>query len=422
MKTIYKLFCTLFLLICFLISHAQTEKITKELREADNKYFAKNYTEAGKIYLEHSALLTPIQQFNLAICYYNVGGNNPESHTAAMKLLILSADRGHTEAMTTIAYCYETGLGVKKDSVQQLAWVKKAADYGDANAMVSLGYYFQKGWAVPKDIQKAKELYTKALEKGNINAGYFFGLMEREAGNSTNAYHYMEKSASKGFAPAQLELGKMYEEGFGTGKKDLDEANRWYHKIKYSAQYANYYTEANGRIRSFGMDEPSTDLQKVKPLLLKLVSRANESFYDLKGRIIDPYNKSPYDNLGSSKNEYYTSLLDLGFKNAYIRKNNFDQIQKNNSIKKVDNFIYNAEIIHSSGGENTYRVYTKWASILKSIFTGWNLSEENFAHQKTGTTTLYQHHSNGRTTIIVLKTCCPNDKVEIVIKNNHNPQ
>ncbi|MEJ8844326.1 tetratricopeptide repeat protein [Lacibacter sp. H375] len=414
--------CLLFF-ISFQCGFSQSESVLKELRDADTKYqYGKKYEEAKSIYLKYSNQLTPQQQLNLAICYLSDPARSAESYAKGIEWLNKAAERGNTEAMRTIAYCFETGLGVKKDSIQQIAWTKKASDFGDAAAMLAMGYYHQYGKVVPKDEQKAKELYLKAIDKGNREASYYLAMLERGKGNFTSSLHYLEKSANGGFAAAQFELGDMYEKGTNGVQQDLDEATRWYGKINSRQDTRDYYNAAMMRIRSFGTQEPSTDPQKINPLLLKLVARANESFYDIKGKLITPYNKPMYDNLGSSKSEYYAPLLQLGFKNAYIQKNNFNQVQKNNSVKNVDNYTYHAEIIHSSAQANSYRVYMQWATILKNLFPGWKQSEENFPNLQRGETTQYQHHSNGRTTIIVLKTCCPNDKVEIEIKNNHNPQ
>lgn len=424
MKT-YLQFSTLCLLfvIAFHTSFAQSEEVKKELQDADSKYrFGQKYEEAKTIYLKHTAYLTPQQQVYLANCYFTDPQKSADSYSKGIEWLKKAADRGNTEAMRSIAYCYQTGLGVKRDSVQQISWTKKAADYGDPISMVTIGYYHELGWGLPKDDQKAKELYLKAIDKGSSEASMYLALFEREKGNITNFLHYLEKSANGGYVPAQFELGDMYEKGLHGVKKDLDEATRWYGRISNSRDYSRYYSAANMKIREFGKTEPSTDLQKVKPLLLKLVARANESFYDLKGKIIRPYNKPQYDNLGSSKSEYYAPLIDLGFKNSYIRKHNFDQLQKNNSVKNVDNYFYVAEIIYSSTPNDTYRVYTQWAGILKSVFPGWKLSEKNLPDSKRGTTTFYQDHSNGRTTVITLKTCCPNDKVELEIENRRYPQ
>jgi TPR repeat protein len=364
--------CLLYFL-SFQNSYAQSASVTKELADADSKYlYGKKYEEAKSIYLKYINQLTPQQQLYLGSCYFADPTRSAASYAKGMEWLNKAAERGNTEAMRTIAYCFEIGLGVKKDSVQQIAWTKKASDYGDATAMFAMGYYHQYGWVVPKDEQKAKELYLKSIDKGSREAGYYLALLEREKGNFTGSLHYLEKSANGGFAGAQFELGEMYEKGSYGVQQDLDEATRWYGKIASRQETRNYYDAAMLRIRSFGTQEPSTDPKKINPLLLKLVASANESFYDVKGKLIKPYNKPLYDNLGSSKSEYYAPLMQLGFKNGYIQKNNFDQLQKNNSVKKVDNYTYHAEIIHSSAKANSYRVYMQWASILKTCFPAGN--------------------------------------------------
>jgi TPR repeat protein len=410
-----------FYLICMILicvtANGQSDNIKKELSDADYCYLGKKYTNAKPIYLKYIEHLSPDQQYKLGICYYSEGVKNPQSYIDGMKWLEQSANRGNTEAMNTIAYFYMTGFGVAKDSVQQLAWTRKSAEYGNPDALVTMAYRYQTGRAVPKDLQKAKEMYTQAIDRNSIKAGYYLSLMEKQSGNMANALHYMENSAKKGFVAAQYELGVMYQEGNATGKKDPDEAYRWFSKIKYSSENQEYYRNATVRMREMGSAEPSTDMATVRPLLTKLVTRANESFYDVKGKLIDPANKSQFDNLGSSKNEYYASLIDLGFKNAYIRRNNFKQVQKDQSIKSVDEYIYHAQLIHSSTKEKTYRVYKEWAGILKSIFTDWKMSEEDNQAYYSGSLSFWKDNSNGRRSRIVLKTCCSNEIVQIEIGN-----
>ena len=397
---------------------AQSETVKNQLSSADGYFYGEKYADAKSIYLRHIEHLSPIHQYRLGICYYSEGAKNPQSYIDGMKWLLQSADRGHTEAMNSIAYFYQIGFGVQKDSVVELSWTKKSADFGDANALITMAYYYQTGRkGLPTDLQKAKELYLKAIDRNSDKAAYYLALLEKQNGNLTNTFHYMEKSAKQGFAPAQLELGKMYEEGTLNGKIDLDEAYRWYHKISDSRENRSIYGVALTRKRAIGRVEPSTDVSIVKPKLLQLVNRANESFYDVKGKLINPANKPMFDNLGSSKNEYYASLIDLGFKNAYIRKHNFNKLQKDQSVKNVNEFIYHAEVVHSSPEQNTYNVYKKWSELLKNIFSDWNVTEEDKPQYYRGTLTFWKENSNGRRTRIILKICCNNNILEFEIIN-----
>ena len=403
---------------CFVQASAQSETVKNQLSSADGYFYGEKYAEAKSIYLRHLQDLSPIHQYRLGICYYSEGAKDPQGYIDGMKWLLQSAERGHTEAMNSIAYFYQIGFGVKKDSVVELSWTKKSADFGNPDALLAMAYYFQTGLrGLPIDGQKAKELYLKAIDRNSNKAGYYLALLEKQNGNLTNTFHYMEKSAKQGFAPAQLELGKMYEEGTTNVNKDLDEAYRWYNKIRNSPENRSAFADAALRMRAMGLLEPSTDLSTVKPKLLKLATRANESFYDVKGKLIEPANKSQFDNLGSSKNEYYASLIDLGFKNVYIRRNNFNQVQKDKTVKNVDQYIYHAEIIHSSNKENTYRVYKKWADLLKSIFSDWNIADEDKPQFQDGTLTFWKDNSNGKRTRMVLKTCCSSKIVEFEIIN-----
>ncbi|HCL04653.1 MAG TPA: hypothetical protein DHW64_01210, partial [Chitinophagaceae bacterium] len=90
---------------------------------------------------------------------------------------------------------------------------------------------------------------------------------------------------------------------------------------------------------------------------------------------------------------------------------------KDQSIKNVDQYIYHAQLIHSSAKEKTYRVYKQWAGILKNIFADWKMSEEDNAAYYNGSLSFWKDNSNGRRTWIQLKTCCSNEIVQIEISN-----
>ena len=425
MKTFHLFLSLSLILFASLQGHAQSEATKKELQEADAKYlYGKKYEEAKKIYLKHAQYLSPQQQTYLGICYYADPSKSSQSYAEGMKWLIKASDRGNTEAMLSIAEIYQVGLGVKKDSVQQVSWMKKAADYGDRFALVTTGYYYETGWGLPKDKSKAKELYLKAIDKGSREGSYYLAMLEEDNGNVTNMMHYLEKSAKSGYAPAQYELGEIYAAGLNGVKVDIDEAIRWYKTIENRPETREYYNYANSIIHNYGQREPSTDLQKVKPLLEQLVSRANEGFYDLRGKIITPRDdKSMYDNIGSNKNEYYASLIDLGFKNAYIRKNNFSQLQKNNSVKQVDFYSYRADIVHSTSAAASYKVYTQWVNLIKTIFPDWKTGDEsNLPDRNMGKIAFWKDYPGGRRTVIELKTCCPNGEVQIEIESKQFPQ
>jgi TPR repeat protein len=96
------------------------------------------------------------------------------------------------------------GEGVPKDPSKAFFWCEKAADLGFSIALNNLGYYFYRtGLVVSKDGHKAFELYTKAAANGN--------------------------------APAMVNLGASYEDGFGV-PRNLKQAIYWYRQAASKGQ------------------------------------------------------------------------------------------------------------------------------------------------------------------------------------------
>jgi len=88
--------------------------------------------------------------------------------------------------------------GGKENYAQAFALLKKSADNGNVNGMCSLGYMYEKGLGTKKDGTAAVKFYTL--------------------------------SANQNYAPAQYNLGLMYEYGQGGLKKNKNEAAKWYEK------------------------------------------------------------------------------------------------------------------------------------------------------------------------------------------------
>jgi hypothetical protein len=74
-----------------------------------------------------------------------------------------AADQGNAEGESWLGQLYAKGVGVDKDLVQAVAWMRKAADQGEPHACASLGYAYEKGvGGLPQDKEQAIEWYRKA--------------------------------------------------------------------------------------------------------------------------------------------------------------------------------------------------------------------------------------------------------------------
>jgi len=54
------------------------------------------------------------------------------------------AESGNVEAQSFLGHCYQEGIGVAKDMVEAVKWIRKAADQDDAEEILRQGV-FQRG-------------------------------------------------------------------------------------------------------------------------------------------------------------------------------------------------------------------------------------------------------------------------------------
>jgi hypothetical protein len=109
------------------------------------------------------------------------------------------------------------------------------ANGGNAHAQFALGVMYANGEGVEQDYGKAEFWYRKAAEQGFAPAQNNLGLMYDEGSppqvrpDSSEAEFWYRKAAEQGFAEAQFHLGALYYEGKGV-PKDYSQAGDWYSK------------------------------------------------------------------------------------------------------------------------------------------------------------------------------------------------
>ncbi|UZO08334.1 uncharacterized protein OCT59_028592 [Rhizophagus irregularis] len=152
--------------------------------------------------------------------------------------------------LNNLGYCYQYGVGKKKDEFKAFEFYLKSAEGGNSDAQNNLGYCYQNGIGITKDEKKAFEWYLKASNESNLHAQYNLGICYQN-GIGTNkddkkALEYYIKSAKGEYLPAQYILGNCYQNEVGI-EKDLEKAIYWYRKAADNgnkiAQYnlGNYY-------------------------------------------------------------------------------------------------------------------------------------------------------------------------------------
>ncbi len=344
---------------------AQTKSQQKTLELADIFYSRQKFKDARPLYMEFSSALTPVQQARLGISWLGTSEAKPDEVAKAMSWIQKGASGGSTEAMNVLSVCYGAGIGVEKDPEQEIFWLQKSADKGDDKALASLGYRYQVGTGVTADKKKALELYKASADKGNAQAAYYVSAIDKFENPTASTWHWLKKSAEGDYLPAMLKLGELYE---NTGEPD--EAVRWYTKVLATKGFTAEHRAARQRKAAIGAIEPSTDINTLKPLLMKLISAAANDYNGTLKWEKDPLTGRRVDVLSTST--YYTTTLDLGFKNALVQK---EVVQERNlehlKIKAATNWSYSADIVYDVSEETALRVFEEWVELLKKCIPQW---------------------------------------------------
>lgn len=172
----------------------------------------------------------PFAQTFLGFCY-DRGIGVKKDKRQAIELFTKASEQGSPTAQTQLGSYYEDGTGVGRNLKKASELFLKAAEQGFDVAEVQLGYYYEEGIGVEQDSRRAIELYTKAFEQGNLDAQACLGFCyQRGVGvdqDLKKAIELYTKAIEQGNANAQYFLGACYEEGIGV-EQDVKKAIELY--------------------------------------------------------------------------------------------------------------------------------------------------------------------------------------------------
>lgn len=165
---------------------------------------------------------------------YADGIGVPRDYVKAVAYLRQSADQGYAPAQTGLGSCYAHGTGVKQDYAEAVWWYRQATAQGDSLAEYSLGYAYADGKGVPKDVDTALKWWRKSAEQGQALAQNALGqfYFQGEHPGDTNHINYVEaakwlhQAAEQGCVPAMSTLGYMYQYAIGV-QHDWSQALQW---------------------------------------------------------------------------------------------------------------------------------------------------------------------------------------------------
>lgn len=161
------------LALCFLLFSQETVLCQNSKENLAKDYYEQAQGSAMNGYLQKSAELgyAPAQ-YDLAICYSNGFGNQPNDYQTAVKWLKKAANQGYVKAQNKLGIYYQNGYGVRQSDKDAVKWYKKAAEQGYADAQNNLAICYFRGSGVKQNKEKAREWFEKAAVQGNRNAKY----------------------------------------------------------------------------------------------------------------------------------------------------------------------------------------------------------------------------------------------------------
>lgn len=159
--------------------------------------------------------------------------------------------------MYQIGYCYQWGLGVKKDWAKALPWYEKAAAAGFVTAACAAGCVCKDGGPKVENTQKAFRYFSRAAEKGfcfaegQLAECFFLGIGTGR--DLEKAIAYTERAANHGDRDACDAAGIFYFFGELTGKDD----KKAFHYFEKGAELGNpksYYFLGRCYLKGRGRD------------------------------------------------------------------------------------------------------------------------------------------------------------------------
>jgi TPR repeat protein len=91
-------------------------------------------------------------------------------------------------------------------------------------AQLYLGWMYQTGRGSTQDVEKAEYWFRRAVAADSPKAAYYLATVYWQKHELQQALEWFETSASRGFAPAIYQLGRIYRLGYHV---PIDEKKGW---------------------------------------------------------------------------------------------------------------------------------------------------------------------------------------------------
>lgn len=195
--------------------------------------------------------------------------NNPEE---IAKCTEKAAKLGDAQAQADIGRFYIGGNGVKLDYHKGLFWYKKAIAQNHTLALRRMAWLYDNGVGVQKNSKKALQYTKRAAELNDQQAQYEYALAFEKANDYKNAVKWHKKAAKPGHLDAEFQLGYIYQEGLGEIERNPYKARKYYEPLAASGNAAALNNLANLYNDGRGVRQ---DYKKALDLYLKSAKKGN---------------------------------------------------------------------------------------------------------------------------------------------------
>ena len=176
--------------------------------------------------------LTAEEMYRRGIQCNNAKKEPLQSWQEAVQWFEKAAALNHVGAQNYLGrlYACSRAYGYPENPEKSAYWYRKAAEQGDGFSQRQLGSCYESGYGVPQDYSQAVYWYRKAAEneKPPVAQKNLARLYRYRLNDPAQAVYWYRKAAQWD-KDSQLELGRCYENGYGTAKDD-SQALYWYRK------------------------------------------------------------------------------------------------------------------------------------------------------------------------------------------------
>jgi hypothetical protein len=112
----------------------------------------------------------------------------------ALELFLAAAKAGDDDALNSVGYFFDHGIGIKKDSLIAYGWYKRAAMRGNLAGILNMGIWFRD----LGNLRRSKFWFERAYARGDGTAAYELGkiyMRQRSSLSRQHAAHYFRVAA-----------------------------------------------------------------------------------------------------------------------------------------------------------------------------------------------------------------------------------